>query len=72
MEPEGTYLAWIDCRALDLPGGELRRRLVENGKLAISAGKTFGQEGAGYIRINFACPRATLAEGLARLKTALS
>lgn len=71
MEPEGTYLVWIDCRALNLPQGELRRRLVEKGKVALSAGKTFGREGDGFIRINIACPRATLADGLARLQKSL-
>lgn len=71
IEPEGTYLVWVDCRALQLPQGELRRLLIEKGRVAFSAGKTFGQEGAGFIRINIACPRAILTEGLNRLHQAL-
>lgn len=70
-KPEGTYLLWIDCTKLGLEEDELKRRLLHKGKLALESGSKFGKEGNGYVRMNVACSRATLQEGLQRLKTAL-
>ncbi len=74
---EGTYLAWIDFSALiEELGLETDVRLVElleeEGRVKFSAGSAFGTGGAGYVRINLACPRATLAEGIERTVTAVS
>ncbi|AGE23505.1 cystathionine beta-lyase [Geobacillus sp. GHH01] len=71
IRPQATYLVWIDCRGLGLSEAELKRRLLETGKLAVEFGSKFGQEGVGFIRLNIACPRPTLEEGLRRLATAL-
>lgn len=71
VRPQATYLVWIDCRGLGLSEAELKRRLLETGKLAVEFGSKFGQEGVGFIRLNIACPRPTLEEGLRRLATAL-
>ncbi|MGD6777803.1 MULTISPECIES: MalY/PatB family protein [Bacillaceae] len=71
-KPEGTYLLWIDCRKLGLGEEELKRRLLHKGKLALESGSKFGKEGNGFVRMNVACTKATLKEGLLRLKTALS
>ncbi|WP_031407427.1 MalY/PatB family protein [Geobacillus vulcani] len=71
VRPQATYLVWIDCRGLGLPEAELKKRLLEKGKLAVEFGSKFGQEGAGFIRLNIACPRPTLEEGLRRLATSL-
>ncbi|OKO88983.1 Cystathionine beta-lyase, Bsu PatB [Geobacillus proteiniphilus] len=71
IRPQATYLVWIDCRGLGLSEGELKKRLLEKGKLAVEFGSKFGQEGVGFIRLNIACPRPTLEEGLRRLATAL-
>ncbi len=65
-ELEGTYLAWIDLRDLAIDDPEVH--FARHG-LGISPGQQF--QGAGYIRLNFGCPRATLREGLARLKTGI-
>lgn len=66
IPPEATYLAWIDCRALGLNDPAA---FLLNHKLAVSAGRYFGADG--FIRVNFACPPATLEEAMKRL-TALS
>lgn len=71
VEPEGTYLVWLDCKALGLSGAELDDFMVQKAKLWLDDGNMFGQGGEGFQRINIACPRATLTEALARLKTAV-
>ncbi|MEW5322622.1 MalY/PatB family protein [Geobacillus thermoleovorans] len=71
VRPQATYLVWIDCRGLGLSEAELKKRLLEKGKLAVEFGSQFGQEGVGFIRLNIACPRPTLEEGLRRLAMAL-
>ncbi|WP_096224647.1 MalY/PatB family protein [Geobacillus sp. FJAT-46040] len=71
IRPEATYLVWIDARGLGLSEAELKKQLLEKGKIAVEFGSKFGQEGVGFIRLNIACPRPTLEEGLRRLATAL-
>lgn len=68
--PEGTYLAWLDCREADLPDGPYNFFLNE-ARVALVDGRAFGMQGAGYARLNFGCPRSLLAEGLERMKAAL-
>ncbi|MDX5473928.1 MAG: pyridoxal phosphate-dependent aminotransferase [Bacillaceae bacterium] len=69
---ESTYLLWIDCRKLELDESELKSRLLHKGKLALEMGEKFGPEGKGFVRMNIACPRETLLDGLQRFKLALS
>jgi cystathionine beta-lyase len=69
--PEATYLAWIDCRQTGIEGNP-QQFLLNQGRVAFNDGKLFGQGGEGFVRINFGCPRATLREGLTRLRTALA
>jgi cystathionine beta-lyase len=70
---EGSYLAWLNCRSLLRERGLARDesllalRIEEEGRVRVSPGSGFGKEGAGYIRLNFACPRSILAEGLERI-----
>ncbi len=66
MRLEGTYLAWVDCRALGISSKELGDRLLREGNVRVSSGDIYGDEG-GYIRINMACPRAVLADGMKRI-----
>jgi len=66
--PEATYLIWIDCRSLGMSSQELSKKIFEEGSLRINAGYTYGEAGEGFIRINIACPRALLVEGLERLE----
>ena len=67
---EGTYLAWIDCRELGLPSEKIEEELLREEKVWINAGEMYGTEG--FIRVNLACPRATLAEGVDRLVRGLN
>ena len=71
IEPEGTYLLWLDCRATGLSAEEMDQAIIHRGKLWLDEGRIFGKTGAGFQRINIACPWATLEEGLKRLKDAL-
>jgi cystathionine beta-lyase len=68
--PEATYLAWLDCRDLDLQPSPYEFFLNE-ARVALNNGRDFGQEGRGFVRLNFGCPRATLEQGLMRMREAL-
>ena len=69
-KPEGTYLAWIDCRGAQLENPY--EFFLNQAKVALSDGAIFGTEGQGFVRMNFGCPRATLEEALQRMKQALT
>lgn len=71
MEPEGTYLLWIDCRELGLTDKEIQDRLLTIGKLALEPGNKYGPGGEGFVRMNLACPQEILLEGLKRLLASL-
>jgi cystathionine beta-lyase len=68
IEPEGTYLAWLDCRDLGLSAQELETLITHRCKLWLSNGRSFGKGGEGFCRMNAACPRSVLREALQRLK----
>jgi cystathionine beta-lyase len=68
--PESTYLAWVDCRPLNL-GGDPAQIFEEQGKVAFSPGSFFGAEGAGHVRINFATSPVILNEALHRAGSVL-
>lgn len=70
-KPQGTYLVWLDCRALNMDGKSLHRFMIEQGKIGLNNGLDFGPGGEGFLRINVACPRATLVEGLKRINKAV-
>ena len=70
LPPEATYLAWLDCRALDLPGGPYHFFLRE-ARVALSKGPAFGEEYAGFVRLNFATSRPILTQILERMDAAL-
>ena len=67
---EATYLAWLDCRGAELRGDPYEFFLRE-ARVATNPGPIFGPQGEGFIRLNFACPRSTLTEGLTRMRDAL-
>ena len=71
VEPEGTYLLWLDCRALGLSDEDLDQFMVHDAKLWLDGGTMFGPEGSGFQRINIACPRATLEKAFMQLKQAV-
>lgn len=64
---EGTYLVWADCRALGMTSDEITTRLLDEGRVMVSSGTVYGAAGEGFIRINIACPRERMAEGLRRI-----
>ena len=74
---EGTYLMWLDCRALvtpDLIGGlseRLAAHLRDTAQVALCPGSWYGEAGEGFLRLNIACPRSTLLAALSRLLSGL-
>jgi cystathionine beta-lyase len=68
--PEGTYLAWLDCRALTYPQGAFEFFLKE-AKVALNNGKDFGAPGEGFLRFNFGCPNVMVQEALDRMERAV-
>ena len=71
VEPQGTYLVWLDFRSFGLSAEQLEDLVVNKAKLWLDRGTMFGPEGTGFQRINIACPRAVLEMALAQLKHAV-
>jgi len=71
VRPEATYLAWLDVRALDLPGDPFQY-VLEHARVALGDGKAFGVHGEGFLRLNFATSRGLLDAILARLDAVLA
>ena len=67
IEPEGTYLLWLDFRAQKCPAREWKEKLSKGARLWLNEGEQFGTGGAGFMRMNIACPRSTLQVALERL-----
>ena len=68
---EGTYLVWVDCKKLGVPSEELEEKLIREGGVWLNPGAMYGSAGEGFMRINIACPKARLQEGLRRLADTL-
>jgi cystathionine beta-lyase len=68
--PQATYLAWLDCRSAGIAGNPYQFFLKQAG-VALSDGIPFGPGGEGFVRLNFGCPRAQLADALERMSLAL-
>jgi len=68
---EATYLMWLDCRGLGLDSKGIEELFFKNAKIALDSGHWFGESGNGFMRINIACPRALLEEGLNRLQKSI-
>jgi len=71
IQPEGTYLVWLDCRSLGLNSRELNDLVLNQAGVCFDPGSLFGPEGDGFQRINIACPRSLLMEALERIDTAV-
>lgn len=71
IEPEGTYLVWLDLRKLGLTEQQQRQLIVQDAKLWLDTGTLFGQGGEGFERINIACPRTTIEQAMQRLEHAV-
>lgn len=68
---EATYLAWLDCRRMELPDKELREFFIKDAKLGLNAGLSFGREGSGFMRLNFAISSAKMLQVVEQLESAL-
>lgn len=71
VKPDGTYLLWLDCRDLGMEDEALAAFFLQDCKLGLNAGVSFGQEGSGFMRMNIACPRPVLSDALSRIEAAL-
>ena len=69
--PEATYMIWLDCRAMGMGGDELNRFFVEKAGVGMNEGSRFGPGGEGFMRMNLACPRATVKKALEQIETAI-
>ena len=72
IEPEGTYLVWLDFRDLGYDTKELTNIIKGKAKVALEDGFLFGKEGRGFQRINIACPRSIIEEALTRISNAFN
>ena len=71
VRPEATYMIWLDCRAMGLNSTELNRFFVEQAGVGMNEGFRFGPGGEGFMRMNLACPRATVKKALEQIETAI-
>ncbi|MDE7410557.1 MAG: pyridoxal phosphate-dependent aminotransferase [Paramuribaculum sp.] len=72
VRPQASFLIWLDCRGLNLAQSELEKMFVERAGLALNPGTMFGAQGAGFMRMNIAMPRASLLKALERLAVAVT
>ena len=71
IQPEGTYLLWLDCCGLKMSDEQLRAFLVHKARVGMNPGTAFGENGSGFMRLNIGAPRAVIAEALQRIAHAL-
>ncbi|HNW97015.1 MAG TPA: PatB family C-S lyase [Bacteroidales bacterium] len=71
IEPEGTYLLWLDFRNLKLNQNELNDILIKKAKVGFNDGAIFGKEGEGFQRMNIACPLSVIEKALTQIKEAI-
>jgi len=71
VEPEGTYLVWLDCSGLGFDDKRLEDFIIQRAGLWLDSGYIFGKGGEGFQRVNIACPRAILEKALTRLENAV-
>jgi cystathionine beta-lyase len=67
IKPEGTYLAWLDLSAVELSDEQIKVCLLEKAKVALNAGTQYGDQGSGFVRLNFGCPLQTLKTACQRI-----
>lgn len=72
IEPEATYLVWLDCRDLGLDNRDLKDFMMKKAKVGLDDGPKFGHGGEGFQRLNIACPRKILEQGLKRIEKAVN
>jgi cystathionine beta-lyase len=72
IQPQGTYLLWLDCRDLKMTDLQLEAFFVKEAKVGLNLGKSFGKGGSGFMRLNIASPRSVIAEALNRIASTLN
>lgn len=70
--PDATYLVWLDCRELGLDNEQLRKFMIEEAKLGLNEGYTFGRSLSGFMRLNAACSRSVLVKAMKQLEAAVN
>jgi cystathionine beta-lyase len=70
VRAQGTYLLWLDCRAMGLSDAQLREFFVRRAKVGMNPGTVFGKSGSGFMRLNIASPRHVLEDAMTRIKKA--
>ncbi|MXS81758.1 MalY/PatB family protein [Nitrosomonas oligotropha] len=68
---EGTYLLWLDCRAMNLTDAELKHFFIHQAGIGLNPGVQFGQEGSGFMRLNIGAPRQTVLRVLEKIRLAM-
>jgi len=71
VEPEGTYLLWLDCRAMGMDDEQLKDFFVHRARVGMNPGTVFGEQGSGFMRLNIGAPRSTVEEALRRITAAV-
>jgi cystathionine beta-lyase len=69
-KPEGTYLAWLDCRQAGIPGNA-NEFFLKNARVALNDGKIYGKEGEKFVRLNYGCPQSMMMQALERMENAI-
>jgi cysteine-S-conjugate beta-lyase len=70
IEPEGTFLLWLDCRAMKLSDEQLKEFFVQDAGVGLSPGIIFGEQGSGFMRLNIGTPRSVIAQALENIARA--
>src|SRR5699024_6259885 len=71
LDAEATYLLWINCEKLGFTDKELQEFMIKDAKVGLNAGSSYGKDGEQFMRMNLACPKATLQEGIDRIVQAV-
>ena len=71
LNTDALYLAWMDCRGMNMAAPELEKFMLTQGRVWFDRGSKFGWQGQGFMRVNLGCPRSTVDEAINRLKNAL-
>jgi cystathionine beta-lyase len=70
IQPQGTYLVWLDCRGMGLSDAELKQFFIDKAKVGLSPGQLFGEGGEGFMRLNLGTSRHTLSQALSQIVAA--
>ncbi len=70
IEPEGTYLVWLDCRAMGMSDKQLKEFFVQKAGVGLSPGVYFGEQGSGFMRMNIGAPRSVIMQALENIVSA--